>query len=164
MNRQCEGELAFDLLFRNVCEFKKELNHTYNVTSEFVSHHLEIITKSVESFKEFKTNNIELDLFIDRNDIELFRIHDALFGFYSQVQMPKFRKLAKVPHDILFEFLAIDPLTHFKNIATKICQEFFKGITLFENGQTSKLKTKECEYIERLVHDQIYMDIFNHRD
>lgn len=169
-----------------------------------------LVDKYVQMFSKLNTQfatqvakiePFELKIFIDNNDIELYRVHDTLRGSFAKLVLPLSLVLAwRAQHDVFFTSIGMKrPSTRFSHVATKIFNEFVKGITYFESNtlvanpvyhrdescgvagvpanakfvvdlldtqlvqERKKKITKMC-YLERLVYNDIYKNVFNFQD
>jgi hypothetical protein len=156
-----------------------------NKIIKFCKQFEDIITKlkTIKEKEQYDVRNL-----LEKYQGWFFRIHDTLVGKIAKLYVDKedLSRLRKV-HDMFFtEFLGIKmPRKRFAFIATKLTTEFCKGITYFANNSgidqipfyhrdtscgpfdkrnmKNKLFVKNC-YIERLIYEQIYSNVFMEQD
>jgi hypothetical protein len=177
-----------DKIYNNIINFQLELQDSWwkndNTQNAFNK-----LLASIEKFKP-PTEKDQIERFKQDHIFILYKIYEVILGEYADSYIPfEYRSIHRSPIDKLYGKLNLR-YSYFKQVPTKIFNEFIKGITYFrdeapaDNPRYHRLRScgpknktiisrfenpsdkyfvRKC-YIERSIYNQIYKHFFEKQD
>lgn len=131
------GQRSFDAFYKLIMEFRDFLSFDV-LTDQAFKRWEDKLKKSAKAVATAcnKLDKSELDMLLEANMGQIYRIHETLVGVYAKTYIPVNRQdNFRPPHDTILQgvFKLSRPSRRFQYMPTKLFNRFVRGITYFHD-------------------------------